>query len=356
MASAYNYDVIAVTETWAHTEINNAELAIEGFNMYRMDRKESRGGGVLLYINDTFTSSIIEKLNSEGCEDSVWCTVRMGSLRLLIAVCYRSPSSSKENNSMLLANLERAVNEGGHDRVLIMGDFNYREIDYTNYEVAADETSEAYKFFSKTLDLYLVQNVTQATRIRNGTQESLLDYIFTNEEMLVDDLQYQTPLGKSDHVCLVWNYIVSVEEQETQQRKFNYWKGDYNKINADLGSHDWEKIIGNDTVNDAWNKFKRILQETVDRNIPLLGIRKEKKSRNPWLTKATKRYISKRNKAWRKFNDLKTESNYSIYKKLRNEANKRVKIDQSVYRKKILRSFKGNHKKILWLYEEVENC
>ena len=168
MASAYNYDVIAVTETWAHTEINNAELAIEGFNMYRMDRKESRGGGVLLYINDTFTSSIIEKLNSEGCEDSVWCTVRMGSLRLLIAVCYRSPSSSKENNSMLLANLERAVNEGGHDRVLIMGDFNYREIDYTNYEVAADETSEAYKFFSKTLDLYLVQNVTKLQEYGTG--------------------------------------------------------------------------------------------------------------------------------------------------------------------------------------------
>jgi len=46
----------------------------------------------------------------------------------------RSPSSSKENNSMLLANLERAVNEDGHDRVLIIGDFNYREIDYTNYD------------------------------------------------------------------------------------------------------------------------------------------------------------------------------------------------------------------------------
>ena len=56
-----------------------------------------------------------------------------------------------------------------------------------------------------------------------------------------------------------------MEEQETQQRKFNYWKGDYNKINADLESYDWEKVIGNDTVNDAWNKFKRILQETVDR-------------------------------------------------------------------------------------------
>jgi len=82
----------------------------------------------------------------------------MGSLRLLIAVCYRSPSSSKENNSKLLANFERAVNEGRHDRVLIMGDFNYTEIDYTNYAVAADETSEAYKFFSKTLLVHVLQN------------------------------------------------------------------------------------------------------------------------------------------------------------------------------------------------------
>ena len=66
----------------------------------------------------------------------------------------------------------------------------------------------------------------------------------------------------------------------------------------------------------------------------------EKKFRNPWLTKATKRHISKRNKAWRRYNELKTEQNYSTYKKLRNKANKRIKIDQSAYRKKILGSFK----------------
>jgi len=49
----------------------------------------------------------------------------------------------------------------------------------------------------------------------------------------------------------------------------------YNKINANMESHDWEKVIGNDTAKDAWNKFKRIFQETVDRNIQLLCIRKE---------------------------------------------------------------------------------
>jgi len=73
-----------------------------------------------------------------------------------------------------------------------VGDFNFREIDYSNHCVNADDTSEAYKFFSKTLDLYLFQNVTEPTRKRSGQQESVLDYIFTNEEMLIDNLQHST--------------------------------------------------------------------------------------------------------------------------------------------------------------------
>jgi len=39
---------------------------------------------------------------------------------------------------------------------------------------------------------------------------------------------------------------------------------------------------------------------------------------------------------------LKTEANYTKYKKLRNETNRKVKADQMAYRKKILKSFKGN--------------
>ena len=156
--------------------------------------------------------------------------------------------------------------------------------------------------------------------------------------MLVDDLQYQTPLGKSDHVCLVWNYIISVEEHETQQRKFYYWKGDYNKLTqiwkVTTGKKKSETILPMMHGTSLKEYYKR--QST--------GIfhywASEKKFRNPWLTKATKRHISKRNKAWRRYNELKTERNYSTYKKLRNKANKRIKIDQSAYRKKILGSFK----------------
>ena len=98
-------------------------------------------------------------------------------LKLLIGVCYRSPASSMENNARLLKVLDKAVNGGWSDRVMILGDFNFREIDDNRYIVNAGINTEAETFFRKTQDMYLVQNVADDTRIREGTQPSTLDYI-----------------------------------------------------------------------------------------------------------------------------------------------------------------------------------
>ena len=106
---------------------------------------------------------------------------------------------------------------------------------------------------------------------------------------------------------------------------------------------DWEEVLRNDDTECAWNKFKDILHSLVEKNVPLFSVNKKKVPNNPWITKATKRSISNRDKAWRKYREMKTESN--IYKRLRNEANRRVKSDQAAYRKRILKSFKGNPKR-----------
>ena len=101
----------------------------------------------------------------------MWCSVKTNDKRLFIAVCYRSPNSSKENNLKLLSVMDKAVNQCGYDRILIMGDFNYRDIDYNDYIVVnADKCSAAFEFFNKTQDLFLIQSVREATRKRSGTQ------------------------------------------------------------------------------------------------------------------------------------------------------------------------------------------
>ena len=40
--------LIGITESWANKDIVDAELALTGYAMFRKERRERRGGGVIL--------------------------------------------------------------------------------------------------------------------------------------------------------------------------------------------------------------------------------------------------------------------------------------------------------------------
>ena len=61
-----------------------------------------------------------------------------------------------------------------------------------------NEDSVETQVFNKTRDLFLVQHVTEPTRFHQGHRSSVLDYIFTDEDNIVDNIQYKEPLRKSD--------------------------------------------------------------------------------------------------------------------------------------------------------------
>jgi len=88
-------------------------------------------------------------LNTVNYEDCVCCTVVAQKVKLLIGVCYRNPASSPENNARLLKVLEIAVNGGWGDRVMILGDFNFRDIDYQRYTVNTEMNTEADTFLER---------------------------------------------------------------------------------------------------------------------------------------------------------------------------------------------------------------
>ena len=67
-----------------------------------------------------------------------------------------------------------------------MGDFNMPEIDYDEYSVAGSEFSFPMQFFYLSQDLFLIQYLFEATRFRGDQTQSTLDYVFTNEENLIE--------------------------------------------------------------------------------------------------------------------------------------------------------------------------
>jgi len=45
-----NSDIIGIVEAHASDTINDAEISLDGFNMYRLDRRGKSGSGLALYI------------------------------------------------------------------------------------------------------------------------------------------------------------------------------------------------------------------------------------------------------------------------------------------------------------------
>jgi len=92
-------------------------------------------------------------------------------------------------------------------------------------------------FLKKTQDLFLIQNVMCETRFRSGSVPSKLDFVFSSEENIISDMEYEAPLGNSDHVVLCWRITVErVQQPEYNNTKFNFWKADYDAIINELNT------------------------------------------------------------------------------------------------------------------------
>ena len=63
--------VIGITESWANKDIVDAALALTGYVMFRKDRREIRGGGVILYIKESIQAYEITLKSEADCEEAI---------------------------------------------------------------------------------------------------------------------------------------------------------------------------------------------------------------------------------------------------------------------------------------------
>ena len=101
LAEESELDIVAITESWANSFVMDAELALDGFWMFRKDRErdvKQKGDGVLLYIKNNIVVSELNEYRDRKCE-AVWVRANGEKGRgICTGVCYRSPSASDEEN------------------------------------------------------------------------------------------------------------------------------------------------------------------------------------------------------------------------------------------------------------------
>lgn len=141
-------------------------------------------------------------------EEYIFVKVKLNNQdNLLVGLIYRSPSGSgeSENNTNLLKLINEATGRK-FSHLLMMGDFNLSTIDWESWNNKNDNIeTQDYKFMQCIQDNFLYQHVNKLTRWQGTDTPHVLDLVFTNEETMVSEMEYLSPLGKSDHCVFSFN-------------------------------------------------------------------------------------------------------------------------------------------------------
>ena len=132
----YNIDIVCVVETWLHKDINNAEVHIPGFNIFRQDRNfnvhdnseyPSERGGSIIYIRSSISGCLI---GSFVAPDSVAVELDTDVGKVVVACIYRSQSLSTGRNSQLLSAIKKLCVDNDKNELIIVGDTNLPNVSW----------------------------------------------------------------------------------------------------------------------------------------------------------------------------------------------------------------------------------
>ena len=303
--------------------------------------------GVMIYFKQSLHVSEVE-INVDGFNDHIWIEISNRGKSLLCGCIYRSPSdidkaASVESTNKLNKLIKIACNMNSD--IVIAGDFNYKEINWI-HDYAPPNKQHLIDFIQNLQDCFLYQHVTEPTRFREGENPNLLDLILSKEENLVQDLCYLPPLDKSDHVCLRFSVIYDSQSPCSISHNFDVFKADYDAIQKDLDTVDWNNIlIGN--FNEDYTLFMDILSTMIERHAPLRKMNRKKK--NIYASNETLRLQKAKRRSWNNYK--KTNSTYQFlrFKKIRNKLRATTRKLRNDIERNISKNAKSNPK-TFWKY------
>ena len=209
-----------------------------------------------------------------------------------------------------------------YSHILIMGDFNFKNIDWENMTTQVGEQQPEFQFIEKIKDLFLFQHVKEATRYRVGQEPSLLDLIFTNEEDMIQELSYNPGLGKSDHICIKFNFTCIKDIYPVNKLKFDFNRADYTTINDEFTNIDWA-VVDSLGIQTSWKIFVKNFTNIIEKNIPK-KISKPSQ-RLPYIDSDTATAIREKRTTWIKNKHNKNHYTYNKYKIARNNVVSKLK-------------------------------
>ena len=189
-------------------------MKLDGYDIFTKNLTECKGQGITIYTASELKGYEIS-LQTAFDEHLSICVKLENDKKLAITCIYGSPSSATDNNNALCKLIKEIDNRPEHLKV-ILGDFNYPSITWNNLHYEATDNNESRdpdNFKEAIIESYLNQLVDSPTHARVTDNPCCIDWVFTNNEALINGVIDGSPLGSSDHT------LIEVDTRGTHKSK-----------------------------------------------------------------------------------------------------------------------------------------
>jgi hypothetical protein len=317
-------DVILLTETWCNTEINNAELQVDGYQLEvdcrrdRCDTNNGIGGGLLVYTKLGIETRPVQRFN--GTNFNQYCSFKlMTSKPINIVLVYRPPNSG-QNNTEELCNLLSKVDGD----TIIIGDFNYPEVDWIR--MATTNRSQSF------LDRVLAMQLDRLVHFPTHNRGNILDLVLSNCSDRILNVINAGRLGRSDHSIIKITVDAKFKSKKSNQYRYLWNKANFNGMKLELSNRAWQYNINMDVESD-WNEIKVTLMELTENYVPKVLPRTN--DRPKWLTSEIVRMVRQKKRAWKNAKNFNAGVEVDAYKKLEKEVAKKIRNAKRKYEREL---------------------
>ena len=341
-----NPEIIMLNETWLKESDNN-RITLPNYKYEGIPRNNKKGGGVGFLIQTDILyrtrNDLISDAKTLSCEQC-YIEIKNNTEKVIIGTMYRPPSTNISEFINIFDTQIGKINNKGYECIIGLN----HNLDLLKQSVH----SKTQEFLECILDHNLLLTITKPTRI-SKTSATLIDNILISKKLqpnyesliIVDDL--------SDHLpCLVKlkNFKLAETKNFILKRVIN--NKAVKNISEDLSKIDWNVKLKDKPASDSFHAFHSELLISLNKHAPEKLVRiKEKRVKNPWMSKGLKNSLIKSKKLYeRALIDPAVWLKYKEFMVILRKCKRKLKLN---YYQNKCNEFRKNGKKMWTLINKI---
>lgn len=279
-------DILIFSESWLREEIEDCELGLTNYQIFRTDRKHRQGGRVLIAISNSISCRLVSSLTYLASEHLI---VVLEDYKIALVVSYFSPATSPLLNNDLneftrmfiyFSDFMNGLYGDGMFQYspFLIGDYNLPATAWirTDDNILFHAPTRPYLSNSISVSAEILCNLCNTLNLfqhfSNHTLKNYsLDLLFCTDDYRLHFEHLQQALAVEDEKHHNYKFLkiknCVYSRQVSEFKYYDFKKADYVGLNLYLLYADWSKVY-TDNFNDSVRNFYGVLNDAISRFVP----------------------------------------------------------------------------------------